>query len=109
MTTTTKCLVEAKYAENAETTQYTAPAGTRTIIDKMSGYSPAGGTLSVKVIASGGTASADELLVVKTLAAGEAYTFPEIVGHTLNTGDFISTLPGGANTVVIRVSGREVT
>jgi len=109
MTVTAKCLLEAKYAENAQTTQYTAAAGTRTIIDKFTGYSPAGGTLSVNLVASGASAAALNLKVVKTLAANETYTFPELVGHILNPGDFISTLPGGASTVVIRISGRETT
>jgi hypothetical protein len=109
MTTTSKCLLEAKYAEAVETTQYAAPSGTRTIIDKVSGYSPAGGTLAIKIVASGGTASADELLVSKTFAAGEAYAFPEIVGQVLNPGDFVSTVAGGASTVVLRISGREIT
>ncbi len=109
MTVTAKCLVEGKYAENAQTTQYSAPAGTRTIIDKFTGYSPAGGTLAVNVVASGATAAALNLKVSKTLAANETYTFPELVGQILNAGDFISALPGGASTVVIRVSGREIT
>lgn len=109
MTVTPKCLLEAKYAENAQTTQYTAPAGTRATIDKFSGYSPAGGTLTVNLVASGGSAAASNIKVVKTFAAGEAYTFPELVGQNLNTGDFISTLAAGASTVVIRISGRENT
>jgi hypothetical protein len=109
MTTTAKCLLEAKYAENAQTTQYTAGSGVRTIIDKFTGYSPAGGTLTVNVVASGGAAAASNIKVVKTLAANETYAFPELVGQILNSGDFVSTLPGGANTVVIRMSGREIT
>lgn len=108
MTTITQTLVQTKYAESAETTQYTA-AGRRAIVDKFSAYSAAGGTLTVRIVPSGGTAGATNALAVKTLAAGETYTFPEIVGHTLSPGDFISTLAGGANTVVIRASGREIT
>ena len=87
MTTLAKCLLESKYAENAQTTQYTAGTGVRTIIDKFTGYSPAGGTL----------------------AAGETYTFPEVVGQILNAGDFVSTLAAAASSVVIRISGREIT
>lgn len=108
MTVTAKCLLEAKYAENAQTTQYTAPAGVRTIIDKFTAYSPAGGTLSVNLVASGATAAALNLNVVKTLAAGESYTFPELVGHILNAGDFVGTLAAAASSVVIRISGREI-
>lgn len=109
MTVTAKCLLESKYAENAETTQYTTPAGTRTAIDKFTGYSPAGGTLTVKLVPSGGAAGASNITVVKTLAANESYTFPELVGHILSPGDLISTLAAAASTVAIRISGREVT
>lgn len=109
MTVTAKCLLEAKYAENAQTSQYTAPAGARTIIDKFSAYSPAGGTLTVNLVASGGAAAAANVKMVKTLAANETYTCPEMVGQILNAGDFVSTLAGAATTVVIRISGRENT
>lgn len=109
MTTISKCLVETKYAENAETTQYTAQSGTRTIIDKCTAFSAAGGTISIKLVPNGGSAGASNLVVTKTLAANESYTFPEVVGHTLNAGDFISALAGAANTVVIRITGREIT
>lgn len=108
MTVTAKCLLEAKYAENAQTTQYTAPAGMRTIIDKFTAYSLAGGTLSAALVPSGGAAGVSNAQVVKTLTANETYTFPELVGQILNTGDFVSTLAGAASTVVIRISGREV-
>lgn len=109
MTTTAKCLVETKYAENADTTQYTAPGGTRTLIDKASAFSTAGGTITLRLVPNGGTAGASNVVATKTLAANESYTFPEIVGHTLNSGDFISSVAGAANTVVLRISGREVT
>jgi hypothetical protein len=109
MTVTAKCLVEAKQAENAQTTQYTTPAGTRTIVDKFSARSVAGATLSVNIVASGGAAGASNLIVTKTLAAGEQYTFPELVGQVLNAGDFISTISSVATDTVIRISGRENT
>lgn len=109
MTVTSKCLLEAKYAENAQTTQYTVGTGTRTILDKVSLYSPAGGTLTVNLVASGGAAAATNILLVKTLAANETYTCPELVGQVLNTGDFISTIAALATTVVLRISGRENT
>lgn len=110
MTVTAKCLLEAKNAENAQTTQYTA-TGVRTIIDKFTGYNYTAGavTLAINLVASAGAAAAANLVVLKTLSAGETYTFPEVVGHVLNAGDFISTLAGAATSIVIRISGREVT
>lgn len=111
MTITAKPLFQALQAANAETTQYTAPSGTRTIIDKFTGTNTtaAVATLTVKLIASGGAASASNTIVsAKTLQPGETYTFPELVGHVLNTGDFISTLASVAAAITIRSSGREV-
>jgi hypothetical protein len=111
MSVTAKTLFEALQAANVETTQYTAPSGTRTIIDKFTGTNTSGApaTLTVKLVASGGAAGAGNTIVsAKTLAAGEAYTFPEVVGHVLNPGDFISTLAGTAAAITIRSSGREV-
>lgn len=108
MTVTVTALVETGYAAAGETTVYTA-TGKRAILDKVTGYSAAGGTLTLKLVPSGGAAGAGNIVVAKTFAAGEVYTFPELVGHVLSPGDFISELSGGASTVVRRISGREVT
>ena len=111
MTTISKPLVVAKYASNAETTEYTASSGMRTIIDKISAYNGTGGAsaLTIKLVPSGGTAGASNTMAVKTIAAGATETFPEIVGQTLEAGGFISVLAAAATTIVIRISGREVT
>lgn len=111
MSVTAKPLFTSKYAVDSETTQYTAPTGTRTIVDKFTAFNTDSGTLTltVKLVASGGTASADETIMTKAIATGEAYTFPEVVGHVLETGGFISTIASTTNKIVIRASGREVT
>lgn len=111
MTVVAKSLLEAKYAENAQTTQYTAGTGTRTILDKFTAYNGTVGavTLAINVVPSGSAAGASNLLVSKSLAAGETYTFPEVIGQVLNSGDFVSTIAGAATSIVIRMSGREVT
>lgn len=111
MTVTAKALFEPLQATNAETSQYITPVGTRTIVDKFTGTNTTAlpATLTVKLVASGGAAGVGNTIVsAKTLAAGEAYTFPEVVGHVLNPGDFISTLAGTAAAITIRASGREV-
>ena len=111
MTVTVKVLVPAKIAEATQTTQYTA-AGVTTIIDKFTAtnYSGTAATISVNLVTSGGTAGNNDLIVkTKTLQASETYTFPELVGHVLRPGGFISTLAGTASAINIRVSGREVT
>lgn len=111
MTVTSKPLVSAGYASNAETTEYTCPVGARTIIDKLTGYNGTAGSVSlvVKLVPSGGSAGASNIIVSKTLTAGETYTFPEVVGHVLEAGGFVSMIAGAGTSIVRRMSGREVT
>ena len=111
MTVTVKVLVPAKYAENSQTTQYTA-TGVTAIIDKFTAtnISASAATISVNLVTSAGSAGSNNLITkTKTLQASEVYTFPELVGQVLGTGDFISTIAGTASAIDIRVSGREVT
>lgn len=111
MTVTSKPLIAAGYAPNSETTGYTAATGVRTIIDKYTAYNSdsVSRTLTVKLVPNGGSAGASNVMVVKALQAGETYTFPEIVGHTLEAGGLISELASAASVIVRRVTGREVT
>lgn len=110
MSSTTDVLFGAKAAENAQTTQYTSPNKIATIIDKFTArnYSGAAVTLSVNIVTSGGAAASSNLVVSYTLAAGETYIFPEVVGQYLEPGDFISTLAGAATSVSIRACGRQI-
>ncbi len=110
MATTNTVLIPAKIAENATTTQYTS-TNAATIIDKFTAtnYSGTAATLSVNLVTSSDTAGNQNLIVkTKTLQASETYTFPEIVGHILGAGDFISTIAGTATAINIRASGRVV-
>lgn len=110
MSVVSKPLFTAAYASNSQTTVYTTPAGTRTIIDKCSGYNGTASavTLAVNLVPSGGSAGATNLIMLKSIPAGEAYTFPQVVGHVLEAGGFISVIAGSASSIVLRVSGREV-
>jgi hypothetical protein len=111
MTVTVRVLVPAKYAENTQTTQYTA-TGVTTIIDKFTAtnISASAATVSVNLVTTAGTAGNTNLITkTKTLQPAEVYTFPELVGQVLMAGDFISTIAGTASAINIRVSGREVT
>lgn len=110
MTVTAKTLIAAKIAENAQTTQYTA-TNVRAIIDKFTAtnYSAGAVTLSVNLVTAADTAGNQNLIVkTKSLAAGETYTFPEIVGHILDASGFISTIASAATSVNIRAAGREI-
>jgi hypothetical protein len=111
MTVTVTVLVPAQTINNTQTTMYTA-SGVTAILDKFTAtnYSAAPATISVNLVTAGGTAGNDDLIVkTKTLQASETYTFPELVGHVLNPGGFISTIAGTASAINIRVSGRVVT
>lgn len=112
MAVTAKALLQAKFAENAQTTQLTAPTGVRYIVDKFTATNVSGAavTLGVNLVASAGAAASSNLIVSsKSVAANETYTLPEMVGQVMNAGDFISTIAGSASAIVIRISGREVT
>lgn len=103
-------IIPAKTAENSQTTQYTS-SGVQTIIDKFTAtnYGVAATTLSINLVSPAGSAGNDNLIVkTKTLQPSETYTFPEIVGHVLPSGGFISTVAGAASSVNIRASGRLV-
>jgi len=110
MSVTAKTLIPAKQAESTQTTQYTTPGSTRTIIDKFTGTNTSAlpVTLAVHLVTSAGAAGDENKIVTKSIAAGDTYTFPEIVGHVLDAGGFISTLAGAATSITIRASGREV-
>lgn len=111
MTVNAKPIIAAQIASNAQTTYYTANA-VRTIIDKFTGtnYSAGAVTLSINLVTAGDTAGNQNLIVkAKSLAAGETYTFPEIVGHVLGIGDFISAIASAATSITIRANGREIT
>lgn len=112
MSVTIKPLVPAKYAENSQTTQYTAATGVRAIVDKatVTNISGSSAVYSVNIVPNSGTVSdANALIKSRAIAAGECYTCPELVGQIIEPGGFISTLAGTASALSIRISGREVT
>lgn len=105
-----KNIIPAKNLENAQTVQYVA-ANVTTIIDKFTATNFSSGMVNVSInLASVGEATGNSNLIVKTLVLqpGETYTFPEIVGHTLPSGGFVSTLASAAAAVNLRASGREI-
>lgn len=110
MTITFRELVPAKFAEDSQTAQYTADNCTA-IIDKFTVTNVSGGneTIGVNLVQSGGSAGASNLIVERQIAPGKTYTFPEIVGQTLGSGSFISTIASAASALTIRAGGREVT
>jgi hypothetical protein len=111
MTVTVKVLIPRKQAENAETTQYTA-TNCKTVIDKCTVTNTTAGSVAftVKLVAFGGSPGVANIIIsAKSIAAGECYTCPEMVGQALEPGGFISTLAGSAASLTISASGREIT
>lgn len=110
MAVTPKVLIPAKQAEAVQTTQYTATA-VKAIIDKftVTNTSANNVTLSVNLVPALGSAGADNLIMdARAIAPDETYTCPELVGHVIEAGGFISTLASAATSLTIRCSGREI-
>ena len=110
MAVNVKVLIPAKIAENSQTTQYTA-TNVSAIIDKFTAtnYSASAATLSVNLVTQFDSSGNQNLIIKnKTLLPSETYTFPELVGHVLQPGGFISTLASAASAINIRSSGREI-
>ena len=110
MAVNVKVLIPAKIAENTQVTQYTA-TNVSAIIDKFTAtnYSASAATISINLVTQFDASGNQNLIIkAKTLLPSETYTFPELVGHVLEAGGFISTLAGAATSLTIRCSGREV-
>lgn len=105
-----KALIETKFAEGAQVTQYTA-VGARTIIDKFTVTNNSAGnvTFSANLVPTGNApVTSNRVIDSRVIAPDETYLCPEIVGHVLDPGDFISTLAGTASALTMRASGREI-
>ena len=110
MSVSPRALVTSAQLAAAETTQYTSDSGTYTILDKITAYNgnASAVTVTVKLVPNGGTAGAAHVMAVKSIAAGDSYTFPEVIGQVLEPGGFLSTTASVGSVVVFRVSGRKV-
>lgn len=112
MTITAKALIETSLAGIAADTKYTAPAATKTIIDKFTATNTdsSARTISIYLVPSGQLAATTYLITkALSIAAGATEDVTDVKNHILNTGDFIAVLASVADVVVIRASGREIT
>lgn len=112
MAVTNRRIIASKFAENAQTTQYTTPAATTTVVDKFTITNVTGttATISVHLVTTGGIAdSSNVILDDRGIAAGETFDATMLVGHVIEPGGFISTLAGTASALIISASGREIT
>ena len=103
------CLVQAKFMENVQQRQYTAPGGAVTVaIDNMSltNTSLESVVVSANIVASGGAAGAsNKVLQDTTMSPGMRLEYL-LQGQYLNEGDFVSTYADTASAVVMRINGR---
>ena len=110
MTVTVFPLVQAKYIEPTDTTQFIA--STLTTIDAVTvtNTSSVNASLSINVVEGGVVVSGENRAVDdRTLRPGESYPCPELVGQVLAVGDFISAIASSANSLSIRISGKAIT
>lgn len=111
MSVTAKCLINAHYAGNSDTTEYTVPDNTRTIIDKFTATNTdaSSQTISVNIVQLGDTLGGSNLITsALSISAGATVELTELKNHILGSGDIISCKASAASKVVIRASGREV-
>jgi hypothetical protein len=103
--------VAAQSATVAATdTTYVAAALTKRMIDKCTVFNSdtAARTVTINLVVAAGTAGTTNIVMVKTLLAGESYQCPEVVGHYLDPNDFLSAKASTASVVNLRVSARQV-
>ena len=107
MSYSTKELVQQSWITNAAAMIYTSSAG-NTIIDKLTTTNITAGALDVSlyVLAPAGTATTMTLIKTRSLAGGECYTWPEIVGKTIAIGAMVYAVAAAATSVNIGMSGR---
>lgn len=111
MSVIVKNIIPRKQAENSQTAQYTA-VNCKTLIDKftVTNTSASNVTLSVNLVANGGSAGDSNLVLkARTILPAETYTCPELVGQSLEAGGFISTIASAATSLTISATGREIT
>lgn len=105
-----KNIIPAKNAETGDTTQYTS-TNAITVIDKFTATNVSGATrtLTVNLVPGAGSpVSSNRIVAIHSIVNNDTYTFPELVGHALDEGSFISTDASGSG-LTIRASGRIIT
>jgi len=105
--TTTVCLDQSAFIANAEAEVFAATV--KTIIDKCNSSAVLAGVATLRIVQSGGTPGNEHQQAKKTFVADDSYSWPEIVGQTLEPGDSLRAVCTVASAVTLRVSGRQIT
>lgn len=102
-------LVESKYCEAAQTTQYTATGKVLIDIATFTNVTASTVNFTLNIVPSGDSASSGNRVVSsQDVLPGQCYIADEAC-HNLEAGDFISTFCSAGSSLVMRVSGREIT
>jgi hypothetical protein len=107
MTATTKALRQSAFIPNVEGDMFIATQ--KTIIDKCNSSAVLAGNVTLRIVQSGGTPGDEHRQAHKAVNISENYSWPEIVGQTLEVGDSIRGVCSVASAVTLRLSGREIT
>jgi hypothetical protein len=115
------CLFEPTLVTNAITTFYTSPvtasvggsvsaSPTKTLIKKVTAYNTSGtaATLTVYLVQKGFAAGSGNIAASVTVPATTVLDLPTLVGHLLETGDFIAATSGTNGVIAMRASGAQI-
>jgi hypothetical protein len=111
MAVTPQRLIAGSQIANVATTYYTA-TGVKARVDSCALTNTTGGaiTASLYLVPSGGSAGVTNcVLSGKSLAAGETFVPPGIIGQWLHDGGTIQALASAATSITLVASGVEYT
>lgn len=111
MASLTKALLDSKYLENVQTTQYTA-VNCRAVLTKVviANQDTVNRTVSINLVPPAGTAgNGNRFVITKTIVPGETYLCPELSGQVIEPGGFLSAIASAASALTIRMNGQEIT
>ena len=111
MTITPVTLVAGSQLTGSAATYYTAGANTKAVITNMTLTNTTAGavTATVHIVNAGATESASNMCIsARSIAAGETYKCPEVIGKTMSATGTIRALAGATTSISIQASGYEV-
>lgn len=111
LTSNPKRLFAPAQLTNSLATYYTS-TGVKTIIDKLTltNNDSSARTVDVHIVPNGGSASAtNKFINAVSINAASSYACPEIVGHVMESGEFLQMVASANTAISARASGREVT
>ena len=111
MAITPRALIPAQQITASAVTYYTASKCTARVDNfTATNTTAAAHTLTVYLVASGGSASAANCIIsAKSINAGETYNCPEMISKIIPDGSFIQCLADAGAAITVSAGGIEVT